>query len=112
MGSDRQRSIDRSAAIRKAGNGQVEPGVIFRKERSSAPRLAGCPALLVALDVVVAAGDAVIVGTTRDGGALSFTILRGEDREKIYIKSSAELAELAIVIQEQYALFRGATPTG
>ena len=40
---------------------------------------------------VVKDGGALIFGTTRDGGALSITVLYGDDKEKYYITPSDDL---------------------
>jgi hypothetical protein len=43
---------------------------------------------------IVNAGDAVTLGRTRDGGALSLVILSGEERIRRYARGADELAEL------------------
>jgi len=43
---------------------------------------------------IVAAGDAVTLGRTRDGGALSLVILSGDDRIRRYARGEDEVREL------------------
>ena len=49
------------------------------------------PNLGKALQVLVEAECAVILGRTRDGGAMVVTILDGEDRHRTYCSTSNEL---------------------
>jgi len=43
------------------------------------------------LDTVLAEGAAVMVGRTRDGGALVLTVLDGDNRHRTYCSTNAEL---------------------
>ena len=47
-----------------------------------------------AIVAITDAGDAVTLGRTRDGGALSLTILSGDDRVRLYAHGADETAEL------------------
>ena len=43
------------------------------------------------MDAIALAGDAITVGRTRDGGAFSITLLRGDGPEKTWAHSQPEL---------------------
>ncbi len=47
-------------------------------------------AVLDALDAVQSAGDALLLGATRDGGALVITVCSGDQRHKFYPTSTEE----------------------
>lgn len=51
-------------------------------------------ALWRAIIAATEAGDAIMLGKTRDGGALVLTILSGNDRVKQYAHDAEEIAEL------------------
>jgi len=65
----------------------------FAQSRASgaAPELVTVPLLAKALDTVLQSGCAVLMGHTRDGGALVLTILDGQDRHRTYCASEDEL---------------------
>ncbi len=48
---------------------------------------------------IVNAGDAVTLGRTRDGGALSLTILSGDERIRRYARGDVEVKELLAEIR-------------
>jgi len=56
-----------------------------------APSFTDCTDLARLLDAVCRAGCAVMVGHTRDGGAVVFTILDGDNRHRTYCANDAEL---------------------
>jgi hypothetical protein len=58
-----------------------------------APSLGDISALGVALDKVLGAGCAILLGRTRDGGALVLTVLDGELRHRTYCSTSTELEQ-------------------
>jgi hypothetical protein len=60
------------------------------------------PLLVGAICAVLRAECAIIIGTTRDGGALSLTVLDGDQRHKTYCSSEAELSEAAKALIEMY----------
>lgn len=60
------------------------------------------PNLGKALQVLIAAGCACILGGTRDGGAMVVTILDGEQRHRTYCSTSEELADAFSRIEEMY----------
>lgn len=56
-----------------------------------APDMAGVSLLGSTLDKVLRAGCALMVGHTRDGGAVVLTVLDGENRHRTYCSSDEEL---------------------
>jgi len=52
---------------------------------------------------IVNAGDAVTLGRTRDGGALSLVILSGDERIRRYARGADELAALLKEIRTSLA---------
>jgi hypothetical protein len=50
-----------------------------------------------------AIGGCAILGTTSDGGALSVTVIVGDDRIREYPRTDDEVAELARQLAEEYA---------
>ncbi len=58
-----------------------------------APELAGVQVLGGALDKVLRQGCAIMLGHTRDGGAVVLTVLDGEQRHRTYCANSDELDE-------------------
>jgi hypothetical protein len=56
-----------------------------------APSFTECTDLARLLDGVCRAGCAIMVGHTRDGGAVVFTILDGDNRHRTYCSNDPEL---------------------
>jgi hypothetical protein len=54
------------------------------------------------LDVVTAAGCALMLGRTRDGGALVLTILDGDDRYRTYCANNTELQNAIDAMLKMY----------
>lgn len=52
------------------------------------------------ITAIVNAGDAVTLGRTRDGGALSLVILSGDDRVRRYAHGADEVEQLLREIRE------------
>ena len=52
------------------------------------------------ITAIVNAGDAVTLGRTRDGGALSLVILSGDDRVRRYARGTKEVEQLLREIRE------------
>lgn len=52
------------------------------------------------ITAIVNAGDAVTLGRTRDGGALSLVILSGDDRIRRYAHGAEEVEQLLREIRE------------
>lgn len=74
-----------------------------KKPTNNRPRLDDTASLGTALDAILDTGNAVIIGATRDGGALVFTILDGEERHRTYCSNDEELDE---AIGEIIALYK------
>lgn len=55
---------------------------------------ADADALWRAVTAATDAGDAVMFGKTRDGGAVVLTVLSGDDRIRSYAHDASEIAEL------------------
>jgi len=66
------------------------------------PSLAECPRLGLAIDRILASGCALILGATRDGGAVCLTILDGEDRHRTYCSTELELDSAIASIEQLY----------
>jgi len=77
----------------------------FAKKHSGggAPQLADIAMAAQAIDRVVTAGNAVMLGQTRDGGAIVITILEGEQRHRTYCSNEQELDEAITAMFENYA---------
>ncbi len=58
---------------------------------SRRPSLADNTSVGLALDQILKQGCAVMLGGTRDGGALVLTILDGDDRHRTYCSNEGEL---------------------
>jgi len=64
-----------------------------RKVAGSRPNLDEVSSLGTALDAILDAECAVIIGSTRDGGALVLTILDNDERHRTYCSNPEELEE-------------------
>lgn len=76
----------------------------FTEARTSGhrPALADHATVGLALDQILKCECAVIIGTTRDGGALVLTILDNEDRHRTYCSNDDELSEAISAIMRLY----------
>lgn len=61
------------------------------KSVGHAPALGDVQGLGLAVDKVLDAGCAILIGHTRDGGALVLTVLDGDQRHRTYCSNSDEL---------------------
>lgn len=68
----------------------------------SAGELAEVPRFAVVADFVIAAGDALMVSHTSDGGAVVVTILSGDSREKAYAAGQMELNDVFDQVEKAY----------
>lgn len=73
-----------------------------RKPTGTAPELLASAGMLTALDKALGAGCAVLLGHTRDGGALVLTILDGDDRHRTYCATDEELDAAIIAMTDLY----------
>lgn len=87
----------------KGGSFKTERNPFQSKKTGTAPKLQSTPGLLTALDAALARGVGVIIGVTRDGGALSITLLDGDDRHRTYCATEAELGEAALAMRDSYS---------
>lgn len=71
------------------------------RTRSSA-NFTEVPNIGQALQVLVESGCAIIIGQTRDGGAMVLTILDGDDRHRTYASNEVELQEVFDAIIDMY----------
>lgn len=76
----------------KAGQWDVRPNPFAGNANgASKVSLADVSRLGLVLDAVLAEGAAVMVGKTRDGGALVLTVLDGDNRHRTYCATTPEL---------------------
>ncbi len=68
-----------------------------------APNFDEVPLLGSALDSVLQCGCAVLMGRTRDGGAVVLTVLDGSERYRTYCSNSDERKAAIRFMAEQYA---------
>jgi len=73
-----------------------------RKSANSRPNLDACGHLGTALDAILNQGCAIIVGVTRDNGALVLTILDNDERHRTYCSNEDELEEAINEIIQLY----------
>jgi len=74
-----------------------------KRVAGSRPNLDEVASLGTALDAILDAECAIIIGQTRDGGALVLTILDGADRHRTYCSNESELED---AISEIIALYK------
>lgn len=67
------------------------------------PMLADCAGLGSVLDSVIAQGAAIMLGATRDGGALVITILDGDQRHRTYCSDDREMDNAVESIRAAYS---------
>lgn len=60
--------------------------------------------LAAAISGIVAAGDAAVIGSTRDGGAVVITVLSGTDKHKFYAANQGELEDNLNLIRRGYGI--------
>lgn len=72
------------------------------QNQGNAPELASNTFLGQAIDAAMRQGCAVLLGHTRDGGALCITILDGDDRHRTYATNGDELDQAVASMIEMY----------
>lgn len=78
----------------KGGNWETRPNPFAAvKSVGVAPSIGDVPGAGLAFDKVLATGCALMLGYTRDGGALVLTVLDGTERHRTYCSSDVELEE-------------------
>jgi hypothetical protein len=73
-----------------------------RQARGVAPEYASQIRLGLAVDMLIRAGCAIMLGRTRDGGALVITVLDGDDRHRTYCVTEEELNDAIRALEEMY----------
>lgn len=58
--------------------------------------------LVAALDAVVSVGAALLVGSTRDGGAVNLTLMNGNDRIKVFCANADELTAALADLRDSF----------
>lgn len=82
----------RKPIVGKGGNFDTRKNPFTQAGNNSpGPALAGVPGLGSVLDLVLQGGAALMVGMTRDHGAVVITIFDGEDRHRTYCSNEREL---------------------
>jgi hypothetical protein len=75
----------------KGGNIKTERNLWAVKDVTTAPDLRECVGMAGAIENLLRAGCAIIIGRTRDGGANVLTVLDGDNRHKTYCSNADEL---------------------
>lgn len=107
MGTDKQRAVDRGSPKAKGSAPSRGLARINGKSGHVAPSWVDAAGALLAIDSVIETGDAIIIGRTRDGGAIAVTLISGDEREKLYASDDEELSDL---IQTVLRAYREAEP--
>lgn len=89
----------------KGGNFDSRPNPFAGKAtRGKAPRLSDALHVAGVLDEVMDTGCAVMLGHTRDGGALCITVLDGDTRHRTYCSDDGELADAVNSLHETFTV--------
>lgn len=76
---------------------------VGRGDKGQAPELADSAHVGRAIDCVLRVGCAVMLGHTRDGGALVITVLDGNDRHRTYCADQRELDMAISALTDVYS---------
>lgn len=90
VGNDRNEGKSRRSDTRVRKH-TVDP---FRRrggDESNLGEFGACPGVSHVLDAVVGSGNGILIGVTRDGGAISVTLMVGEERHRTYAHDQDEL---------------------
>lgn len=92
------------AAARKAANTKGSSRREHRNPLAATMDIAACDSVVFmrAFAAVLAAGNAMMLGYTSDGGCLVMTILEDGERIKEYIQPSEDLTEVFKGVAEDY----------
>ena len=99
MGSDREGQ----AKTRRGRGGalQTTSNVFGRERRGEVnPKMEGVNLGADTVDRLHAHGYALVIGRTRDGGAVSITLLDGDERHRTYCATQEELNEAFDTLRE------------
>ena len=87
----------------KGGNFASRPNpFVGTRSPGRAPELATAVPIGAVLDEVLQAGCAIMLGHTRDGGAVVVTVLDGEMRHRSYASSEQELDQMMLALHDAY----------
>lgn len=88
----------------KGGDFDTRPNPFSNKNGrpKSAANLTEVGTFAKAVQLLIDAGCALIVGKTRDGGAVVLTILDGEERHRTYCSNDAELEDAVNAMIDMY----------
>lgn len=88
----------------KGGNfdTRANPFAQMRSTLGVAPKVTECASLWSGVQCAVQAGCAVLVGQTRDGGALCITVLDGDERHRTYAADTGELEAAGQALMQMY----------
>jgi hypothetical protein len=94
---------DGSKKSGKGGQFTSQPNIFGTQRNASAPSLADDSTSSLALDTVLAGGHAIMLGHTRDGGALCITILAGSERHRTYCSNQEQLEAALAAMRESFS---------
>lgn len=81
---------------------RANPFSKMRLPNGGAPLVTECSSLWAGVQCALTAGCAVLVGHTRDGGALCITVLDNDERHRTYVSNADELEEAAQALMHLY----------
>jgi len=84
----------------KGGEFVSRPNVFGAKGNHVMPSFADHSTTGLAIDCVLRSGNAVIIGGTRDGGAVCITVLEGDTRHRTYCSNYNELEDALAQLRE------------
>ena len=87
----------------KGANFDTRPNPFGAKVASIAPAFGDHAELGLAVDNVIRSGCAIILGGTRDGGAVCITVLDGDNRHRTYCSNDTELDRAISALREIYS---------
>ncbi len=100
--TDEARLEHKSRSKARAGGKAASPWT-RKTNREECDITAVDPAVMgAAVIAVAAAGAALMVSTTRDGGAVSLTLFDNDEKERTYAHSADEINDLLLGLIEQY----------
>lgn len=87
----------------KGGNFDTRPNPFGPQVTSIAPDFGDQAETGLAIDSILRAGCAIIIGRTRDGGAVCLTVLDGAERHRSYCANDRELANALSALRSSYS---------
>jgi len=104
MGTNGQRTVRGTRG--RGGSLQTSINPFAGKARPDArARIEDAPRALAAVDALLDSGCAIIIGKTQDGGAVSITILAGQERHRTYCADQEELNDAFDAILSMSVIF-------